>query len=67
LTEEYFRRIGSQMGDRARFFARQHEKIIGFALCMVDGDELYAEYVWFDYAVAFKLHYVVRDIINVGN
>jgi hypothetical protein len=67
LTEEYFRRIGGQMGDKARFFVwRQHEKIIGFALCMVDGDELYAEYVGFDYAVALKVHlyhYVVRDII----
>jgi hypothetical protein len=34
---------------------------------MVDGDQLYAEYVGFDYAVALELHlyhYVVRDIIT---
>jgi hypothetical protein len=68
LTAEYFCRIGQQMSDKARFFIwRQNAKIIGFALCMVDGDAVYAEYVGFDYSVALKLHlyhYVVRDIIT---
>lgn len=68
LTEEYFCRIGRQMSDKARFFIwRQNERIIAFALCMVNSNEVYSEYVGFDYAVALELHlyhYVVRDIIT---
>jgi len=68
LTEDYFRRIGSQMSDKARFFIwRQDDKIIAFALCMVNDNAVYAEYVGFDYAVALKLHlyhYVVRDMMT---
>jgi hypothetical protein len=68
LTEEYFCRIGRQMSDKARFFIwRQNGKIIAFALCLVEGDAFFAEYVGFDYAVALNLHlyhYVVRDMIS---
>ena len=68
LTEEYFCRIGRQMSDKARFFIwRQNSRIIAFALCMVEGNTVYAEYVGFDYAVALNLHlyhYVVRDMIS---
>ena len=68
LTEDYFCRIGSQMSDKARFFIwRQNDKIIAFALCMVNDNAVYAEYVGFDYAVALKLHlyhYVVRDMVT---
>jgi len=68
LTEEYFCRIGAQMSDKARFFIwRQDDRIIAFALCMVNGNAVYAEYVGFDYTVALKLHlyhYVVRDMMT---
>ena len=73
LTAAYFCRIGRQMSDKARFFIwRQDGKIIAFALCMVEGDAAYAEYVGFDYAVALELHlyhFVVRDLMTwaIGN
>jgi peptidoglycan biosynthesis/recognition FemAB-like protein len=70
LTKEFFRQIGQRMNDKVRFFAwRRGNILVAFSLCMVQGDSLYAEYVGFDYAVAFDLHlyhYIVRDMISWG-
>jgi predicted N-acyltransferase len=70
LTKEYFREIGRDMPDRARFFIwRQEEKIIAFALCFVHGDTIYDECLGLDYRVALDLHlyfYTLRDVIRWG-
>lgn len=68
LTKEYFRRLGRIMPDKVRFFLwRQNSKIIAFTLCMIEGDDIYAEYIGFDYSLALDLHlyhYAVRDMIT---
>ena len=68
LTPEFFCRLGQTMPDKARFFLwRQNGHLIAFALCMVQGNEVCAEYLGMDYAVALDLHlyhYVTRDVIN---
>lgn len=70
LTKDFFCQIGQRMSDKVRFFAwRRGNTLLAFSLCMVQGDSLYAEYVGFDYSVAFNLHlyhYIVRDMINWG-
>ncbi len=68
LTKDYFRSIGTQMSDRARFFLwRQNGKIIAFSFCLIHGDTIYDEYLGLDYRVALDLHlyyYTIRDIIS---
>lgn len=68
LTEEYFRQLGERMGDKTRFFTwRRDNALVAFALCMVEGRQLFYEYVGLDYAVALDLHlyhYVMRDLFN---
>lgn len=68
LTKDFFREIGRRMPDKARFFVwHQEEKIIAFALCTVEGENICHDYVGFDYAVAFELNLyyrVYRDIIE---
>ncbi len=68
ITPEFFCDLGKRMPDRARFFIwRQNERAVAFALCMVQGEEIWAEYLGLDYAVALDLHlyyYVTRDVIN---
>lgn len=68
LTKAFLCELGREMPDKARFFLwRQHGKIICFTLCMIEGDEFYAEYIGLDYSVALDLHlyhYAVRDMIN---
>ena len=68
LTKEYFIRLGRDMPDVARFFVwRQDGRIVAFALCMIEGDTLYGEYLGFDYTVALDLHlyhYVFRDVVK---
>ncbi len=70
LTREYLCRLGRAMPDRARFLIwRQKGKAIAFALCMLNGDCLYDEYLGLDYSVALDLHlyfYTLRDIIEWG-
>ena len=42
---------------------------MAFALCMIEGDKLYGEYIGLDYNVALDLHlyhYVMRDVISWG-
>ena len=68
LTKEYFRAIGQQMPERARFFIwRQNDKIVSFSFCLVCGDAIYDECIGLDYEVALDLHlyfYTLRDIIS---
>jgi predicted N-acyltransferase len=68
LTREFLAEIGARMPDKTRFFVwRQNGRAVAFALCLVDGQDLYYEYVGFDYAVALKLHLyyrVFQDIIE---
>ena len=68
LTKEYFRAIGQQMPERARFFIwRQNDKIVAFSFCLVCSDAIYDECIGLDYEVALDLHlyfYTLRDIIT---
>jgi len=78
LTKDFFRQIGQQMPERARFFIwRQNGKtshaeagrrrIIAFALCLIHGDTIYDECIGLDYSVALELHlyfYTLRDVIS---
>jgi Peptidogalycan biosysnthesis/recognition len=68
LTREYLCRIGRLMPDKARFFVwRQQGRAVAFSLCMVHEDEVFAEYLGFDYAVALDLHlyhYAFRDVVT---
>jgi Peptidogalycan biosysnthesis/recognition len=68
LTEEFFCEVGRRMPDNVRFFVwRQEGRIVAFTLCMLEGENFYAEYVGLDYHVALDLHLwhvVVRDMTN---
>ena len=68
LTKDYFRQVGQQMPERARFFIwRQEGRIIAFALCFVHGDTIYDECLGLDYSVALDLHlyfYTLRDVVR---
>ncbi len=68
LTKDYFCQIGRRMPDKVRFFVWRNEgKIVAFGLCMIEGDSLCAEYIGFDYEVAFKLnlYYIaIRDVMG---
>jgi len=68
LTEAFFCEVGRRMPDNVRFFVwRQEGRIVAFTLCMLEGENFYAEYVGLDYRVALNLHLwhvVVRDMTN---
>ena len=68
LTKEYFCKLGRIMPDKVRFFLwRQNSKTVAFTLCMIEEDEIYAEYIGLDYSVALDLHlyhYAVRGMIT---
>ncbi len=68
LTKDYFCDIGQRMPDKVRFFLwRRDGRIIAFGLCMIDETTFCAEYVGFDYSVAFDLnlyYVVVRDVMS---
>jgi hypothetical protein len=68
LTKAFFCSLGQLMSDKVRFFVwRQNGRIVAFTLCMIEGDEIYAEYIGLDYSVALDLHlyhYAVRDMIS---
>jgi len=68
LTKEFLCEIGTRLPDKTRFFIwRQDARIIAFALCMVQGDDIYHEYVGFDYSVAFKLNLYYRCFTTSSN
>ncbi len=68
LTKDYFRSIGQQMPDRARFFIwRQTGKIVAFSFCLICDNKIYDECIGLNYSVALELHlyfYTLRDIIS---
>jgi predicted N-acyltransferase len=68
LTKDYFRRLGCEMSDKTRFFIwYRGNTLMAFALCMVEGNEIFAEYIGLDYDFALDLHlyhYISRDVIN---
>jgi hypothetical protein len=68
LTREYFVALGRRMPDRVRYFVwRQQGRIIAFALCMLEGEAIYAEYLGLEYPLALDLHlyhYVFRDVVT---
>jgi predicted N-acyltransferase len=68
LTREYFRRLGAEMNDKVRFFIwYRGNTLMAFALCMVEGEDIFAEYIGLDYAFALDLHlyhYISRDVIS---
>lgn len=68
LTKEYFSRLGGEMNDKTRFFIwYRGNTLMAFALCMVEGEEIFAEYIGLDYAFALDLHlyhYISRDVIS---
>ena len=68
LTKDYFCGIGQRMPDKTRFFIwRDGQKIVAFALCMVDDVSICSEYIGFDYDVAYdlNLYYIAtRDVMS---
>jgi hypothetical protein len=68
LTKEFLCRLGREVPDKTRFFIwRQQGRAVAFSLCMVQKDEIFGEYLGFDYAVALDLHlyhYVFRDVVS---
>lgn len=56
------------MPDKVRYFIwRQDGRLVAFSLCMVEGDDIYAEYLGLDYTLALKLHlyhYAFRDVVS---
>jgi len=67
LSKDYLCRLGRLMPDKVRFFLwRRAGRIVAFTVCMMQGDEFFAEYIGLDYTVALDLHlyhYAVRDMI----
>jgi predicted N-acyltransferase len=68
LTREFLCELSRRMPDKVRYFIwRQEGRVIAFSLCMVEGSDLYAEYLGLDYTLALKLHlyhYAFRDVVN---
>lgn len=70
LTKEFFVKVGREMSDKTRYFIwRQNGRVIAFSLCMVQGDEIYGEYLGLDYRIALDQHlyfYALRDVVSWG-
>jgi Acetyltransferase (GNAT) domain len=68
LTREFFCELSRRMPDKVRYFVwRQEGRVIAFSLCMVEGEDIYAEYLGLDYTLALKLHlyhYAFRDVVT---
>jgi hypothetical protein len=68
LTPEYLCRLGRDMADKTLFFIwRFKGRIVAFSLCMVQDEDIFGEYLGFDYSIALDLHLyhvVIRDIIS---
>ncbi|MEO5721640.1 MAG: GNAT family N-acetyltransferase [Chthoniobacterales bacterium] len=68
LTKDYFRELGRQMPEKARFFLwRQEGRIIAFSVCLVHDGTIYDDYLGLDYRVALDLHlyfHTFRDILR---
>lgn len=68
LTEDYFRQLGQRMRDKMRFVLwHRGNRLVAFSSCMLQGDQVFLEYIGMDYAIAIDLHlyhYIVRDLMN---
>jgi len=68
LTPDYFRRLGREMPDRARFFIwTQEGRPVAFNSSIVHQGVLWADNIGLDYRVALDLHLyflMKRDVIN---
>lgn len=68
ITKDFFKNISADMPGGVKFFIwRIDGKPVAFHLCLVSGDLLVAEYLGFDYDVAYKYHLyfiVFRDEIK---
>jgi predicted N-acyltransferase len=68
LTPDFILGLADRMPDKVRFFIwRQQGKAIGFAICMIEADALYGEYMGLDYSVAEKVHtyfIIMRDLMD---
>lgn len=66
LTRDYFRLLSARMKDKVRFLLwHRGNRLAAFGMFMVQEDQLFSEYLGFDYAVALDLHlyhYVIRDM-----
>jgi predicted N-acyltransferase len=67
LTKDYFLHLGERMPDNLRLMLwHRDNKLVAFNLCIAQGEDLFSEYLGFDYAVAIDLHlyhYAIRDMI----
>ncbi len=66
LTKDYFRLLSVRMKDKVRFLLwHRGNRLAAFGMYMVQGDQLFSEYLGFDYAIALDLHlyhYIMRDM-----
>lgn len=66
LTKDYFRQLSVRMKDKVRFLLwHRGNRLAAFGMYMIQGDQLFSEYLGFDYAIALDLHlyhYTVRDM-----
>jgi predicted N-acyltransferase len=68
LTPEFFCELGQRMPDKVRFFVwTQEGRAVALSLCMVAGEDIFAEYLGLDYGRALDLHlyhYAFRDVVS---
>ncbi len=68
LPKEFFARAADNMPGKVKYFIWSiGGKTVGFAFCLVDGDQFVDYYVGFDYAVALEHHLFFvrfRDLLN---
>ena len=68
LTPQFFCELGRRMPDKVRYFVWTKEgRAVAFSLCMVEGEDIFAEYLGLDYGCALDLHlyhYAFRDVVR---
>jgi hypothetical protein len=68
LTPAFFCELGQRMPDKVRYFVwTQEGRTVAFSLCMVAGEDIFAEYLGLDYGCALDLHlyhYAFRDVVS---
>jgi Peptidogalycan biosysnthesis/recognition len=68
LTPEFFCALGQRMPDKVRYFVwTQEGRAVAFSLCMIAGEDIFAEYLGLDYVCALDLHlyhHAFRDVVR---
>jgi hypothetical protein len=68
LTPQFFCEIGQRMPDKVRYFVwTQEGRAVAFSMCMVEGQDVFAEYLGLDYRCALDIHlyhYAFRDVVS---